>query len=306
MLRLFAAIAWIVVVGVGCVGLPEHPSTRALFFDLRKTEQLSEDAGWSIDRLELEDNLETAMRSVCQATEETREDLARFLEAEIDTLGGSAQLQYARNGGDIDELSDVLSLERTAKLLELAREHAAEDCPFYVQPSPDFSGVENDLERLVVWVESQGFGAVLFERGSAALSGGGAARVLLGYNLSPRFTLGVGGEFGANGTLTGDKGAAERLDTALIAAMPVVLRLTDLSRIFDFEVTPVMRFNQGEKVWPPGVRATIGGGLAGLRTGAFMPYLIVYAGVEWHGRQPMVPASTSLRAGTRFGVDFDP
>ena len=297
----------VVVLGLaGCMRIPEKSSTQALFVDLRKTEQLSEDAGWTIDRLELEDNLETALRSVCLANEETRQDLAEFLEREIDALGGSAELQYAKNGGDIDELSDVLSLERTAMLLELAREHAAEDCPFYMQPQPDFSGVENDLERLTVWVESQGFGAVLFERGSAALSGGGALRILLGHNLSARWTLAVGGEFGANGTLTGNKGAADQLDTALIAATPVVLRLTDLSRIFDLEVTPVVRFNQGEKVLPPGVRTTIGGGLAGLRAGGFTPYLIVYAGVEWHASQPGVPSSTSLRAGTRFGVDFDP
>lgn len=299
----FAALT---LTALGCAELPQKPATQALYVDLRKAEQLSEDTGWVIDRIQLDENLEYAMRSVCRADSATQDDLERYLEHRITELGGPAKEQYAKNGHDIDALDDVLSEERTLKLLRHARGYAEQDCPFYIEPEPDFDGIEHDLSRITVWVESQGFGALLIEQGQVTLSGGGGLRVLLGHPLSPELTLAIGGEVGGSGALNKTDDGSSQLDTVITAAVPVTLRLTQLSRLFDLTLTPVFRFKGDEKVFPPGLRATIGGGLSGMRSGAFMPYLIVYAGVEHHLRESGVPSITSIRVGTRVGVDFDP
>ena len=49
----------------GCATLPRDPVERSLYIDLHKGTELGEDSGWVVDRLEIENQAEEAMQSVC-------------------------------------------------------------------------------------------------------------------------------------------------------------------------------------------------------------------------------------------------
>ena len=57
---------------------------------------------------------------------------------------------------------------------------------------------------------------------------------------------------------------------------------------------------------PPGVRASLGVGLTTMRASAFMPYVVLWLGYEYHPTIPNSPEDHSLHIGTRVGVDWDP
>lgn len=286
---------------VGCTTLPHRPDTRALYVDLRKAVELSEDVGWVVDRLELQDSLEDALRSVCQVTPDTAETLSDWLVTRIEEEGGPAEAQYLEYGEDAS-IGEVLTIERTHALLRLAQTQRAEDCPFWLQPDPEFRGVENDGDRTVALFESQGYGAILIQGDDSDLSGGGGGRLLLGRGLSPRMTLAAGIEVGGSGALnTGNTD----LDISINGAVPVVLRIFDVSRVFDLEVGPIARFADGGS-FIPGVRASIGGGFSAMRRGEFMPYVLLWLGYEGHGLFRDEQVTHSLRIGTRVGFDWDP
>lgn len=299
-----ASVACLVVGAAGCASLPTDPAVRSAYVDLRKSVELSEDTGWVIDRIQLDSNLEGALRSVCQTTEESAQALDRWLTARVDDEGGPAELQFLEHGVEVDDLGEVLTLERTRALLEAARGRRG-DCPFWLAPDPGFGGVENNASRTTLWLESQGFGAIIIEGDAEALAGGGGARLLVAHGFWPRASLAVGAEVGGSGTLDpGD--ASGRVDTSIHVAVPMMLRLFDVSRVFDFTVAPVFQFDQGRSSVPPGLRATIGGGFSTTRRGDFMPYVVVWLGYEGHGLASSDPVSHSLRIGTRVGFDWDP
>lgn len=280
-----------------------------MYIDLYKSVQLSEDAGWVVDSVQLQDNLELSLRSLCQTTTVAQAELSQFLAQRIDDLGGPAAAQYAENGGELGDLSDVMSAERTRALLHYAQKRRTE-CPFYLQPDSEFAGLESDSERFVALFESQGYGAVLLQNGERALSGGGSVRALLGYGLSPFFTVAVGADLGGSGTLinsdpTSQSDAAEQIDTSLSVAVPIALRFQRFSRLLEIDIAPVLRFDRRAHRFPPGIRATVGLGASTMRKGDFMPYILLWLGAETHWERPGSPASLSLRAGTRVGVDWD-
>lgn len=300
------ALPSLAVALAACSSLPARHDTRTLYVDLRKSIELSEDTGWVVDRLELQENLESALRSVCQVDPAISAALATHLTEAIEAEGGPAKLQYLEDGVDYGDLDEVLTLERTAGLLRLAESRRERDCPFWLEPKASFDGVEGDTDKTVVLLESQGFGAILIRGDDQDLSGGGGARVLLGRGVTSRLTLAVGGEFGGSGTLN-PADTEGRLDTSLHVAVPVMLRWFDISRVFDLELAPVVRFDEaGVSSLPPGVRASFGYGLTTMRQGAFMPYVVVWLGYEGHGLFNDDKTSHSLRVGTRVGFDWDP
>lgn len=294
-----------------CATLPPEAPSRALYQDLYKAVQLSEDAGWVVDQVQLQDNLEVALRSLCQTTVQTRAAVDGFLLAQVRARGGPAAAQFANNGGDLDPLSQVLTLERTRSLLHYAQAHLHQ-CPFYLRPDEEFPGVEGDDGRLVAWFESQGYGAVLLRQGEVELAGGGSGRALLGYGFSPFLTVALGVDVGGSGTLVSGAAAgnrasapAEQLDTALAVATPLALRFQRFSRLLELDLAPVVRFNRGERRLPPGLRATVGVGFSTLRKGDFMPYILLWAAAEARVAKDRAPASTILQLGTRVGLDWD-
>jgi hypothetical protein len=288
----------------GCAPLPESKVQRALYVDLRKAVELSADTGWIVDRLELHGNAEHALNSACRVDPAMRDDLDVWLTGRIALAGGSAEEIYRATGGDMSAASTSLTLERTRALLRYANAHAAEDCPFWLEPDDDFNGVQGDAGRFVLLGETFGYGAVVLERGEAALAGGGAGRLLLGHGLGSRFTLAAGLEVGGMGTFQSVEGE-RRIEPTFAIGAPVLLRFTHFSRIVDLEVAPVARFESSDLL-TPGVRVLIGGGLATLRASAFMPYGIIALGYQFQPPDARKPADHSVMIATRVGIDWAP
>jgi hypothetical protein len=292
---------------MGCVRLPETSAQRGLYVDLRKAVELKQKAGgWVVDRVEVEAHAGTALRAYCQADVPTRAALVGFLDEEIERAGGPARSIYERTQGDLDAAKESLTLERVRLLLDYARDHAETDCPFWMEGSPSFAGVEGDAERFVLWFESMGAGSLVIEGDQAALGGGGGGRALVAHGVGPRVTLAAGAEIGGAGAFVKNDRGGRTVDTTFTAALPMVVRITDVSRIYDFELSPLVHFDPNQDVFPPGFRVALGAGLTAQRGSSFMPYVVIWAGYELYPVREGSPTQHSIRLGTRVGVDFDP
>jgi hypothetical protein len=303
---LLCAVAGFVLIVSGCATWPHDPVERALYIDLTKAVQLSNDTGWVIDRVQLENNSEGALRSVCQVEPERRLALERWLDQRIQTLGGSVERVYEQHGKDLDAASDILEYERVRALLKFARARADEDCPFWLEPQPDFRGVQSDAERLVILADTLGYGSLILEGDNEALGGGGGGRLFAGYGLDAAWTLAIGAEVGGSGAFVKNEMGKRGIDTTFNAAVPVLLRLTRYSRVFDLEVAPIVRFNPDTDILPPGVRTSVAAGFSTMRSAAFMPYALLWLAYEYHPADNRGPEDHSLHIGTRVGVDWDP
>jgi hypothetical protein len=302
----YATAACVLLLASGCVTLPQHPVERALYIDLTKAVELSNDTGWVVDRVQLEANSEGAMRSVCQVEPERRRALEAWLSARIEQLGGSAELAYKKHAKDLGAVSHVLELERVRALLRFADAHTAQDCPFWLEPSPEFRGVQSDADRLVILADTLGYGSLVLERDNAALGGGGGGRLLVGTGLGTAWTLAVGGELGGSGAFVKNDMGTRSIETTFSAALPILLRLSRYSRLFDLEVAPAIRFDPDTDILPPGVRTSVAVGFSTMRSAAFMPYALLWLAYEYHPADNRGPADHSFHIGTRVGVDWDP
>lgn len=289
-----------------CASWPHDRVERALYADLAKAVELSNDTGWVVDRVQLENNAEDAMRSVCQVAPEKRTSLERWLDAELTLGGGSAAEIYRRSGRDLGAASDALEIERVRALLRYADERASADCPFWLEPDPNFLGVHGDEGRLVLLAETLGYGSIVLEGGDGALGGGGGGRLLVGHGFGPQVTLALGAEIGGSGAFVDNEKGSRSIETTFSAAVPLLLRISNLSRVFDFEVAPSVRFDPGVDVLPPGVRTSVALGFSTMRSSSFMPYALLWLAYEYHPKDNRGPADHSLHAGTRVGVDWDP
>lgn len=277
--------------------MPRDPAERALYVDLRKTVQLSEDGGWVVDSVRRQANAEPALRSVCQAPVAARKDLDAWLSARIGRDGSAAE--FRANGGDLDAVSETLSLERTRMLLRDATTRASAECPFWLTPTEGFSGVETDAGRWVLLAETLGFGSYVVNTRIPSLSGGG--RLLLGHGIGGRMTLAFGGEVSAGGSFVPSRNG---LGGTLSLAAPTLLRMSLFSRMMDVEMAPVIRYTGTASALPPGARIQLGGGFSSLRSAALMPYFMFYAGYEFHPAVSNAPADHTVILGTRIAVDW--
>ncbi len=307
-LALISLVPLVSLVAAGCATLPPPGPARGLYVDLRKSVELSEDTGgWVVDRVEIESQAGTALRSLCRVDPVERQKLASWLDGELALEGGATAREiYDKHGGDFGAAKEAIHLERVRSLLRYAERHAEEDCPFWLHIEPEFNGIEGDSHRFVLWLESVGGGALVFERGKVALGGGGGGRVFAAYGIGPRATLALGGELSGNGAFVENKTGGRTIETTFTAATPVILRISDLARVYDFEVAPVARVATHESWFPPGMRVATSVGFSASRGSAFMPYVLLWLGYEVHAAHGRNPADHSIRIGTRVGVDLDP
>jgi hypothetical protein len=295
-----------VSLGTACATWPHDPVDRALYIDLTKSVELSNDTGWVVDRVQIENNAEAAMRSVCQVSPERRRTLEGWLDGRIQQLGGSAELVYKKHDKDLSAASHILELERVRALLRFADAHATDDCPFWLEPNEDFRGVQSDADRLVIFADTLGYGSLVLEHGHAALGGGGGGRLLFGSGFGPSWTLAIGGEIGGSGAFIKNAMGTRSIETTFSAAIPILLRYARYSRLFDFEIAPAFRFDPDTDILPPGVRTSVAVGFSTMRSAAFMPYALLWLAYEYHAADNRGPADHSFHIGTRVGVDWDP
>ncbi|MEL6182398.1 MAG: hypothetical protein AAFS10_25805 [Myxococcota bacterium] len=303
----FAAL--MMVFGMGaCTHVPERDPERALFLDLERIVSTRErTVEWVIDESEAEYALPTLLRSVCKVKPEGRLRLKQWLDTEIESHGGSAEALYLNNGRDLDKVSDLLRLERVRSMLVYAQARA-DKCPFWLHEQEHFAGIHSDARRIVLYLESNGGGWVVFRGGQTFAGGGGSARVSVGFGMSERLTLLLGAEFGGQGIVGGqeDEEDEQQVSANLVVGVPFVARFVDASRLYDIELAAIALTNPQTDLFQPGGRVLIGTGLATPRIGAFMPSAVFMMGYEYYPAASGLPVTHLVRIGTRVGVDFDP
>jgi hypothetical protein len=287
-----------------CATLPHDRSAQALYIDAQKALNGESRLGWTVDRVEIEQAAAETEPSACRVRREVRADLLRFIEQRIQKQGGPAEAQFNR-GRDIDELDDVLELERLHRLLENVEGHLAEDCPFWLKPEHEFEGYHSTSRRLVLIAESMGGASLLFTKGQVRAGGGGSARILVSYGFSPNLQWALGIEGGGDAVLDEGKEGTLSPAAAFRFGAPTWLRLIDVDRIYDVELAAVTRFAKG-RLEPWGGRIAFGGGVTGLRRLGFMPALELWLGYELYPSQGGIPTQHTLSVGTRVGFDYDP
>lgn len=292
-----------------CAALPHQPTERALYIDARKALHGESRLGWTVDRVEIAEAAQQAEPSGCRTPERHRKALRDWISGRITALGGPAEQQY-RAGIDIDDLEEVIDLERTRALLENVELHMPDDCPFWVEPSEHFEGLHSAGNRFILIAESMGAGSLSLIDRKVTAGGGGAARLFVGYGLNTHWQVAAGFEGGGDAILqkeSGEGGAGGTLapEGAFRFGVPAFLRLTDIDRIYDLELAAVARLKNGEfKPW--GARIGLAGGVAGLRRLGFMPSLQLWVGYEVFPSQDGLKTEHVLRLGTRVGIDWDP
>lgn len=292
----------------GCATLPDDPVQRALYSDLRQIVDTEQRIGWLVDPYEVKEHAPTALQSVCQVEEAKRLELLDWFDKRIDDEGGPAEEAYEREGKDLGAIDELLTLERMRLLLEYTDEHAEDECPFYYSPDPEFAGVQTDTNRFVGLAESIGGLLVIMTREGVSFGGGGGFRLLPGYGISDRLTLAVGVELGGSGTLTlnPNEEGEQSFSARPYGGVPVLLRLHDDTWVYDFEAAPLAQYYDGKVTLPPGFRVAFGIGIGSTRIGSFMPIGVGLLGYEFMPAFEDLPATHTIRIGTRVGINYDP
>jgi len=300
----------VVAVGLALAGcgttLPSEPATRALYLDLRRVVETRQRTEWVADQAEVASLASTTLRSACAATADTRASLETWIDGELNARGGSAEAIWQRSGQRLNgDTREALTLERVRLLVRSARARAVGECPFWLRPEAGFAGVHGDARRFVLLLESAGGGALVLQDGAVSLGGGGLARVLPAWGFSDRLTVGIGAEVGAIGAFA-TREDDRSLRASISGAIPVLVRIQDATRIYDFEAAITGRFFDGISRIQPGVRVSAGIGLSTLRVGAIMPLALLWVGYEIQPALDGLPTTHTFRIGTRVGLDIDP
>ena len=85
--------------------LPPQADSAALHRDLERLVELADAEGWSIDRLEMEEALPSALESVCRTKASTRDALLAWLDARIAAKGGDVETAYQARGKDLGNVN---------------------------------------------------------------------------------------------------------------------------------------------------------------------------------------------------------
>jgi hypothetical protein len=286
--------------------LPNDSAQRGLYSDLRQVVETRERVGWVIDDHELGEALPSALQSVCQTELETRIELLDWFDERVAAEGGPAEEAFVREGEDVGAIEEVLTLERMRELLERADAAAEDQCPFWMDPDPDFTGVQTDTHRIILLAESAGGGGLLLQDGEVLFGGGGGLRVLPGYGFSDRVGLYGGLEVGAAGAISqASQGDGQDVVARPAAAIPVVLRFHDNTWLYDLEAAAITQYHNGA-LRTPGVRLSGAVGIGSVRIGSFMPYAMGLLAYDFLPDSNDLPMAHQFRLGTRVGINYDP
>lgn len=303
----FGALAALALVLGGCGNRPDTRAQRALYNDLDYAVTARERLGWYVDRVELEAALGSAMRSACQVEPEARLGLLAWLDTQIEQDGGSAERLYTRDGLPLSDVTALLHRERMRALLAKAHAHAEDDCPFWLEPTADFIGVEGSAHRFVLLLETQGGLEFVFNDGGPTLGGGGGGRIIPAYGITDRVTVGLGGGLGGGSQLPKSDGGDRQFTAYVEGGIPLLVRYREGLILWDSVAEIFARAPEDDlERFDPGARLSQSIGFASLRIGPFMPYGLISIDYEIfpaaRGRETL----HGVRFGTRVGLVWDP
>jgi hypothetical protein len=203
-------------------------------------------------------------------------------------------------------------------VLERAMQAADQgQCPFWLEPSPRFAGVNTQGRRFLLTIEGGGRVTQEFAFGQVKYGGGGSGRILVGYGFSENLSLSLGAEMGGSARFANLKlGMQSDLPELVgLAVVPVVLRWHfGLSTHLEVEAGPMAYFDQGSADPNTGrVEAQFDGGLhLGVAIGAtylrlergIIPKFAVSFTVDHVPGVKGNPTLTQVGIGVRTGIDL--
>jgi hypothetical protein len=281
------------------------PDAEALLSDVSRIVGSQEGSGWFVDADALREIHPTVMESFCRATPAARAQAIAAQKATLASLGDARSL-FEQSGREVtDAVDEARRAERELRALEQANSRAAEDCPFWEDPDPEFRGRQSDADRFTLSLETGGLVQLRRTEGTWTFGGGGYGRLLPGYGFGGDFTLLAGPEFGGGAMLRPNTSPTEFVIN-YFPAIPVVLRFHNGGWHYDAEVGAVGLFQADDSSLSLGTR--IGGaiGVKALRTRGVLPWAGLAVAYEHYfesgGRAP----AHFVRGGLRVGLMWDP
>jgi hypothetical protein len=285
-------------------GAETHDAARGLVTDIERIVSAQESGSWFVDEGAYREMYEDLMESVCRATPAARQ-LARAELVTRSQAAGDPRAIYEREGRQRTQtVDDALLAQRQLRALDHALQGVQRDCPFWVEPDPEFLGRQTDRKRFTLSIETGGMAQIRQTAGTWTLGGGGTGRILPGYGFGHISLLG-GIEFGGGAMLRPNTEPTEFVIN-YFPAIPLVLRVHDVAWHYDFEVAPVALFQADDGDFSFGGRVGFATGVFALRTRGVLPWAGAAVAYERYLESGGRPSAHFIRGGLRVGVVWDP
>ena len=131
-----------------CEPQPDREA-EALHRDLMSIVAIAEQQVWTIDRYEIDNLMPKALVCVCRSAPEVRSEAVRLLKQEIQTMGGPVEKAWKAADKDLSEIPLLVTLDRTAKLLERAIQSSPQDCPYHIEPEVPYIEQKSSAEQTI-------------------------------------------------------------------------------------------------------------------------------------------------------------
>lgn len=276
----------------------------ALLHDLAKIVESKANSGWKIDRYEIETMMPDALQSICTTPEKARLDALERQAQTVASLGGPVAEAYRKNGGKLSGLGDLLAATRVHALLAEALKRAPAECPFWIEPSAEFRGLQTDAYRFTLNLETDGLFLLRRTEGKFLPGAGGSGRLLLGRGLSERWTMLFGLEFGGWALIEQNE-EQTNFPLEFIGAVPVVVRHVRETWQYDLELAPVAFLTQSDLRPSVGGRVGVSIGVSTLRIRRIMPWAGLQLSAEYYPENDVRASVTVIKGGGRVGFDWD-
>lgn len=284
--------------------------------DLQRIVEFRSSVGWIIDDTEIQQAMPDALMSACQTPDSDRAEALAWLDDQIAAHGGDVAKAWRERGKSFGKIDDLLALTRERLLLARADESVRQGkCPFWLEPSNAFAGVQTHERRWVLTLEAGGRGVGAFALGHVRWGAGGSGRVLIGHGFGEEWTLSIGPELGGDASFTTlELGQFNEFpELAAFLALPVVAKWRfGVAAHLETELGPVSYVDRASAGstgvtahYHTGVRAGIATGGTFLRLGrGFVPTFAVTLTVDWIPAAGNSPALTQVGLGLRTGVEL--
>lgn len=289
---------------------PVLSAVASLLYDMRRIVEVRRSSEWKFDRYEYQAMMPDALVIVCRTTHETRRFAVAEARNEVARLGGPLEDALKENHGELDELKALLFATQVAHLVGEAIRRAPAECPPWARPQRDFEARQSGFDRYILSVEGGGAGmlqgAPFHPDGTTGLRGArrGGGRLPLGRGFGHRWNLRVGPELDAS-MLVRREGNTTDLPLQIQAALPVVVRNTDVSWHYELELAPVVMLTEKNLMPRYGSRLGVLIGISPLETGKVIPWAGLDATAELFPGVDGRPMQMSFKGGWRAGIDWD-
>jgi hypothetical protein len=297
------AVLVTMIAACGARTVPRDRTTAALYRDLQREVTTAETAGWSIDRIELEEALPAALDSVCRVDPLARRSLLTWLDEEIHRLGGPVEEAYVARGRRLSAVDELLEVTRIRMVLKRADDVAPIDCPFWLDIEDPFEGRQIGDDRWQLTLGGGGKAIAMRQDRRTDLSFGGAGRLLIGRGFGSRSGLYSGLEIGASASFPKDSlGQRGPLLIAIDVVAPIVYRYTLVNGYAEVEGGWLGHTNEDALgTVDHGVHVGASIGLRALRTRFFFPG--VAFGVSYERTLVAGDDLTMVKVGIRIVFD---